>query len=98
MARGAAKGSARELFQVGDTDAVFKHSVVAALGSLCYKLVVVFRQDRCPKVALHEEVSGQTWACQHAVPCHATEVRTAATLHSSAAETLPCKQVCLWSV
>lgn len=99
-----AEDAGRESCRVTCTDALSsRRRIRSHLCSpliLCYEqdflTFAVFSQDRCEKVALLEEVSCQIRACQHAVLHHTSEVRTAATLHSSAAQTLPHQQVCSW--
>lgn len=55
-----------------------------------------FWQNWCSKVALPEDISGQTWTRDHAVSLHTTEDRTTAALHSSSAQTLSHQQVCFF--
>lgn len=67
-------------------------------GVLLLTVSVVFEQGGCPKVSLLQKVSCPIPVGHHAVLRQANEDRTAAALHPSAAQTLPCKQVCLCSV
>lgn len=55
---------------------------------------VLIWQDRCWKVALHEEVSCQPWPHNYAVSCHTHAFRTTAALDTSPTQPLPRKQVC----
>lgn len=58
------------------------------------KMSCHFLQDWCPKVALLEKISGQTWTHHYAVSLLTGQVRPSAAFHPPAVETLPYQQVC----